>query len=142
MGTNYFLTFNGTMMDRLVENSVKELHIGKSSMGWCFGLHVIPELGLNSLRDWYRVLSKKQNVITNEYREVISIASMLAIITERRSNFKAPEIKTASDQQDLDRYLHANHAALGPNGLLRHKRDSLCIGHGTGPWDLMNGDYS
>ena len=34
------------------KKKIKRLHIGKSSYGWAFSLHIIPHEGLNSLDDW------------------------------------------------------------------------------------------
>jgi hypothetical protein len=144
MGTNYYLTFNGSLLDRLKDKPKVELHIGKSSGGWCFSLHVVPELGINSLRDWYRLFRKDDNVITNEYHDVLTIEQMLDVITNRKSRANTlPEASsTLSSQRELARYLAANHAVLGPYKLMRHKIDGFCIGHGTGTWDLLNGEFS
>jgi hypothetical protein len=56
MGTNYYSVRRGVeeldsdafwaLRD---EDSDDCLHIGKSSLGWCFSLHVIPERGINTL---------------------------------------------------------------------------------------------
>jgi len=46
----------------------EQIHIGKSSAGWCFSLHVIPEMGLNNLEDWVNFL--KDKAIVDEYDDV------------------------------------------------------------------------
>ena len=61
MGTNYYLTEDCECCGR----AFPDLHIGKSSGGWCFSLHVIPSEGLNSLDEWESRFSC--GVITNEY---------------------------------------------------------------------------
>lgn len=129
MGTNYY-----------VENEVpcptcgrgyEMKHIGKSSFGWCFSLHVIPEEGLNSLDDWKAYWEGK--VIKNEYGDEISEEEMLSIITAREGQ------KTKDD----DRWYKENHAVPGPNNLARHVLDGIhCIGHGEGTWDLITGEFS
>ena len=43
------------------------LHIGKSSYGWIFGLHVFPDLGLNTYEDWEKLLPYGK--IRDEYME-------------------------------------------------------------------------
>src|SRR2546426_12067923 len=103
MGTNYYLNLKGNFIERMQDKQPITLHIGKSSGGWCFSLHVIPERGINSLRDWYRLWRRDCNVIKNEYGDVMSIREMLSVITERkwdRKPFKPfksfnPFVKTA-----------------------------------------------
>lgn len=77
MGTNYYVKTN----EKVFENGfdVDEiLHVGKSSYGWYFSLHVIPEKGINTLRDWLPIL--QNGVIHNEYGETISYENMLYTI--------------------------------------------------------------
>ena len=74
MGTNYYSVKRDiehlVMMDfydlhercyDLDGNDV--LHIGKSSSGWCFSLHVIPEQGINSLQDWVKLFIDPERMI-------------------------------------------------------------------------------
>ena len=62
------------------------LHIGKSSGGWCFGLHVIPEEGICDLDDWEAVWEKENGTIENEYGEIIEPEEMLQIIQIGRAH--------------------------------------------------------
>ena len=102
MGTNYFARVN------LGGPSVR-LHIGKSSRGWCFGLHVTDEI--TSLDDWRAVFAQPFVTIVDEYDEVIPASVMLGIITERtgpnnlaRHTYKAtPPPNPATDTYDLCR---------------------------------------
>ncbi len=58
------------------------LHIGKSSGGWCFGLHV--DENIKCLMDWVRLWRRNPTwIIKNEYNEVISRDGMLEIIASR-----------------------------------------------------------
>jgi hypothetical protein len=43
------------------------LHIGKSSAGWCFSLHVMPEAGINSLDEWRSLFCDPYALIQDEY---------------------------------------------------------------------------
>lgn len=70
MGTNYYWTEEGG--DRV--------HIGKSSVGWCFGLHVTDDI--QSLDDW-KVQWTRPGRIEDEYSKRLSSTEMLVIITER-----------------------------------------------------------
>jgi hypothetical protein len=109
-------------------------HIGKSSAGWTFSLHVYPDEEINGLDDWIELWDNDESEIRDEYGEVVPVPEMLDRIT-RRSN--APLHKwTVADFID-------NHAEPGPNGLARHRVDGHhCIGHGTGTWDIMVGEFS
>jgi hypothetical protein len=128
MGTNYYLVTRSNECSACARHDEERLHIGKSSTGWCFSLHVIPERGLNSLDDWKR-LWESGGVIENEYGEERTAAEMLSTITDRR--FEGAEW-TASD-------LAQNHASRGPNGLARHGYQAK---PGPGTWDLCTGEFS
>ena len=132
MGTNYYLRRDACQH---CGRSDDERHIGKSSAGWCFSLHVIPEEGINNLDDWKREFARPNARIFNEYHEEITVADMLGIITDREWGNPAAHRRPS--------YLQANHATEGPNGLMRHQVDGVhCIGHGEGTWDLTIGEFS
>lgn len=62
MGTNFFVEADPTCNN---PEHTKTLHIGKSSAGWKFGFHGIPELGLTSWDAWQTFLERR--TITDEY---------------------------------------------------------------------------
>lgn len=128
MGTNYYLEQQppcptcGREFDRL--------HIGKSSAGWCFALHVIPELGINNLDDWKAKWVGKK--IFDEYGDEVSHKAMISCITDRRWGCENTKFDYLS-----------NHAVPGPNNLVRSRVDGRhCVGHGEGTWDLIPGEFS
>lgn len=131
MGTNYYLhTEDKPPCDHCGRKDNREpLHIGKSSAGWVFSLHVMPELGLNDLADWEREWSLPGTWIENEYGDRISPADMRATITERSWPHERGEGRPSE-------YLK------GPNGLSRHRIGPHCTAHGAGTWDLIPGDFS
>jgi len=132
MGTNYFL--NQPKCDHC-GHAPEPLHIGKSSAGWCFSLHVIPEMGLNSLSDWALLYTKAGCTIENEYGAAVTIEEMDNVIVNRHWR--------DDESQRSSRWYALNHAAPGPNGLARVKIDGVhCIGHGSGTWDLIVGEFS
>lgn len=134
MGTNYFWYEKSPCPH--CGRPYEPLHIGKSSAGWCFSLHVYPELGINTLNDWRKKLFSK-GCIKNEYDELISYEVMMAIITDRRSG------RGPISNEELDQILKDNHAVAGPNNLLRHRVDGrFCIGHGDGTFDYIIGEFS
>lgn len=57
-------------------------HIGKSSYGWRFLLQVYPQLNINSLEDWKKLLS--EGTIFDEYGDKISKEEMLEEITNKK----------------------------------------------------------
>lgn len=129
MGTNYYL-----MRDECPTcgHPKEKLHIGKSSGGWCFTLHVDSYNGINDLPDWEKLWSDPKDAIRDEYGEVVSPQLMRAIITERKGSGFGPD----------DMWYRRNHAEPGPNGLVRYKVGYFCLAHGAGTWDLVVGDFS
>lgn len=122
MGTNYYVKIADDV----------ELHVGKSSAGWCFSLHVIPEQHLNSLVDWILLFLSYPDSIYSEYGDQISPRQMILRITSR----------VGSAQEPTQSFLTRNRAFLGPKNLLRHRLSDHCIGHGEGTWDYIAGEFS
>ena len=140
MGTNYYVV-DETDYCKYCGKGKKEVHLGKSSAGWCFALNVYPEKGINNWADILDYVKDKN--IYNEYEDLISAEEFIDVVTNR--SWKKRSI---SDYANNDRYLsfkhflYLNHAELGPDNLLRHKSSEFCIGHGEGTYDYMVGDFS
>jgi hypothetical protein len=132
MGTNYYLKKNICKCC----NRYDELHIGKSSVGWCFSLHVIPEQGINNLDCWRSEFAAPGTEIRDEYNEPVTVDDMVNIITKR--------VRWAGGEPWDMEMMRQNHAEPGPNGLVRHavSESSRCIGHGEGTYDYITGDFS
>jgi hypothetical protein len=131
MGTNYYLK---SPPCQACGKSDDPLHIGKSSAGWCFSLHVIPDRGLVSLEAWGREWTKLGLWIEDECGTKITDTEMLGIILNRRMN---------PHNQFSPQWLADNYAMLGPNNLARSRIDgSHCVGHGDGTYDLIAGEFS
>lgn len=117
-------------------------HIGKSSAGWCFSLHVYPDEGINDYADWSARFAS--GVIKDEYGDALTADEMRKRITNRWGRDEWPDgwaqrSGYASEEDFHDR----NYSERGPRGLLRAKVDMRhCIGHGEGSWDLIVGDFS
>ena len=139
MGMNYYLTESPCPT---CGRGDEELHIGKSSCGWHFSLHVIPERGLNSLADWKRLFRKKGVVIKNEDGTKVSKVEMLDQITNRKIKRCKATFPSAYYKSEQD-MMEKNSAVKGLNNLWRHKFDgNHCVGHGEGTWDLITGEFS
>lgn len=114
MGTNYYL--HNKPDCECCGRPFEPLHIGKSSRGWCFSLHVMPADNINTLNDWRELWNKEGAFIRDECNEKIPIHIMEQIITERKWKNCDAE---------------------------RHKIDGVhCIGHGEGSWDYITGEFS
>jgi hypothetical protein len=155
MGTNYYLRFQEC---EHCGHTPQEVHLGKSSLGWTFGLHIIPEceiIDLPSMEKWVKEkLATSQACICNEYGITLSWQDFLEIVTIR----SCPRIikdgwnsrwwdygiglgrLSYSSETDFHR---KNSSTRGPSGLLRHRIDGYhCVGHGAGTWDLCIGEFS
>ncbi len=131
MGTNYYLYEKPACP--CCERDFERLHIGKSSGGWCFALHVIPEMGIDDLPGWEKRWNEPEAIIKDEYERVIHPEEMISIIT----------IRIRGEGRDLSsKWLQENYAEKGLNNLVRSKIDGVhCIGHGDGTWDLIVGIF-
>lgn len=134
MGTNYYWYERKAceLCGRHYDD--QRIHIGKSSGGWCFSIHVIPEKGINSLKDWIERFERPGSIILNEYDETITANQMIKIIEDRHW--------LASNRLD-DKWFDENMAVPGPNNLARFRIDGVrCVGHGTGTYDYIIGNFS
>lgn len=125
MGTNYY------HVAETFDNVPDRIHIGKSSGGWCFALHVDAEQNINGLDDWKNKFMAANSHIVNEYGDTVSVDEMLDIILNRKWK---PHVVTPE-------FLDRNYAVLGPNNLLRSRVGDYCFGHGDGTYDLIPGEF-
>ena len=119
MGTNYYFH---VQQEAVVINGQQELlpnfkdsstlHIGKSSCGWCFALHVIPDLDINDLKDWETFIMDNEGILKDEYDTKVSLDNLLQVITQRK--------------QDS----------------LRHQPCNRYVKQGKGTWDCLCGNFS
>lgn len=136
MGTNFYVESQPPCPT--CRREYEQLHIGKSSAGWCFSLRVYPEKGINTLEDWRRIWSG--NTIRDEYGSPVSETEMLEIISQRE--WKRDSWESLAKGYGSEYEFHRrNYSQRGPNGLLRHKLGSNCIGHGDGTYDLIEGEF-
>ena len=148
MGTNYYLHQQTSLPE---PDHEIVLHIGKSSFGWCFSLHVMPERGINDLQDWIALIEQRTDraVIKNEYGDRLNVHELINIIADRSHPVPIAETYENSkkagwypDTASFKDYLDLHHADLHPNNLLRRSIEGTVIGHGSGTWDCVLGDFS
>ena len=140
MGTNYY--WESQPPCPTCARPYEGKHIGKSSAGWCFSLHVYPDDNIKDLADWQRLWQEGR--IVNEYDEEISADRMYEIVANRswKRDLSQPP-HPVHGCTTWNEFLYRNHATFGPNGLLRHAIDgTYCIGNGNGTWDLIVGEFS
>jgi hypothetical protein len=98
------------------------IHIGKSSGGWCFSLHVYPVFGLHTLTDWKNFAARLVGEgwrVEDEYGTEHTLADLWRVVEREGWN------------RDDGR------------PFLRHYVDGVhCIGHGDGHYDYSIGDFS
>jgi len=144
MGTNYYL--HEDVCEHCGRGG-KKTHIGKSSWGWCFSLHVQdepwrdPEDTIKSLEDWKWRLDRPKTVVRDEYGDTVSRDEMIEIITERTGNVTKEYVEKYNES--IRGLMFQTPVTFHPNGLMRHGVDgSHCVGNGEGPWDLCRGEFS
>jgi hypothetical protein len=141
MGTNYYLHQKPDC--ECCGRPFEPLHIGKSSGGWCFGLHVNPEEGISTLDDWRKLWAAPGAYIRDEYGQRISVEEMELTITARKSHKDWSDPKWWQGFYRSEQDFHdKNHSERGPNGLLRHRIGPYCKAHGDGTWDCLNVEFS
>lgn len=141
MGTNYYLQHGVCECCKRPEST---RHIGKSSGGWCFSLHVYPEEGINTLDDWKKLWETEKTKIVNEYDEVVSVEDMLDTIINRQGRpMEDKHLTMMGSYENWEDFHRKNYSFSGPNNLLRHQiLEGHCIGNGEGTWDYIIGDFS
>lgn len=133
MGTNYYAHDISSVCPTCNHNTSTRKHIGKSSSGWTFGLHTIPEDNLTSLDTWLLFLESSNIVIRDECDNILTIEALHNIITKRQGREAI-----SSERQALMR-----DTIPGPNNLIRSIIDGVhCVGHGAGTWDMIAGEFS
>jgi hypothetical protein len=112
-------------------------HVGKSSAGWVFALHVYPEDEINDLEDWERLWSQG-GLILDECGDEVSTDEMRQVITRRSWTKKDKPLMYES----WDQFHRDNGSEEGPNGLARALPSSRMLKHGAGTWSCFIGEFS
>ncbi len=107
MGTNYYCE-TGRMLEVECDCGFKHmmpetLHIGKSSYGWKFTLHSIPEKGLVCWRDWEVVLRDATRIF-DEYGEDVPFGELKSTVLERGNRSDLSESAKERMRETARRY--------------------------------------
>jgi hypothetical protein len=86
MGKNYFYIVTDNWCSTCHRCDRDKLHFGKSTAGWVFTLHVIPERSLNSLLDWCNYVFRTIGLFEDECGNTIPTHKMMEIVTNRFYN--------------------------------------------------------
>lgn len=137
MGTNYY--FHTEICDHCQRS--ERQHIGKSSGGWCFTLHIYPEDGILDLPDWQKRWEEGKGEIRDEYGTPFSPTEMLRVVTERgRDDWEVQRKRKPPFYDSWAEFHRENHSTEGPKGLLRHLYQ--VHHHGEGTWDCVAYEFS
>lgn len=127
MGTNYYWHSPANTCPTCGRSDAEELHIGKSSAGWCFALRVYPNREINDLPDWIDRFEMPGSRIVDEYGRDLAPSDMLLAILVRFRRGDPPD----------PIWLVENHARRGPFGLARACQAVA----GDGPYDLCDYEF-
>lgn len=143
MGMNYYIKEKFHLFDLFNDVEHTSKHIGKSSGGWCFSLHVYPDEGIHDLKDWISLFFSGKYMIFDEDGEKVSPEVMMKIITEREWPYAKDPSSPPGRYESWAEFHRLNHSFDGPRNLLRHKVDGAhCISNGEGTWDCIIGNFS
>lgn len=147
MGTNFYL--ESTPCANACEHCRRgdeRLHIGKSSAGWCFSLHVGPwddfTFPVTDLASWEAEWSREGVRIVDEAGNVLTPDEMRRVVVERHGVATEWDKRQWNGYQNEAAFHRHNESERGPNNLLRHRLNHRCVGHGDGPYDLITGEFS
>lgn len=136
MGTNFYLTKQSNRCEHCGRaDETEPLHIGKSSSGWAFGLHIHPSEGIECLDDWIRLFSDPTAVIKDEYGKLLTPAEMIDWIMNRSQEAK----DKPHGYENWEQFHKENESRLGPHNLLFSTRKVDSEGD---TWQCFDHDFS
>jgi hypothetical protein len=143
MGTNYYWHPEVEVCECCgrPKEDVEPIHIGKSSAGWVFSLHVDPDAGICNLEDWVGQW-KTPGKIIDEYDRIVSVPDMLMCILHRHGI--ADWDKPPPSYNSWIEFHRKNYSMQGPNNLLRSNPvgHPCKVKHGPSTYDLHEGEFS
>lgn len=83
MGTNYYVNDVRAPCECCGQTTTRQIHIGKSSIGWVFALNTHPDLGLVDLESWISFLVERPHDIVDEYGQPRELGELLCNILDR-----------------------------------------------------------
>ncbi len=146
MGTNYYLHYNEEVVGECCScgqtiKKQKIRHLGKSSGGWHFALHVYPDEMICDFDDVLNEIKRARasgGVVKDEYNVEYTFDEFFDVVTKRSRAEKVDYSWYGSKK----RFLDSNSAEEGLNNLVRARVGRHCIGHGEGTYDYFVGEFS
>lgn len=113
--------------------------LGRSSVGWTFAFHPIPEWGIGSYEDFMLVVISDLYLIMDEYDRVITWQEFDRIVRDRKTSkdWDSEWYNRGYYYKSEHDFHISNNSCRGPNGLLRRNLSEYVIGYGEGTWDLV-----
>ena len=138
MGTNYYCE-TGRMLEVECDCGFRHmmpetLHIGKSSWGWKFTLHAIPEKGLECWMDWEEVLRSARRIF-DEYGENVTFEEMRETVLHRARELGDEEKARMEETAEKYGYILDRRSWLFGGEPGRRQGDD-------GDYSMMTGEYS
>lgn len=140
MGTNYYAEVHSN-------EGVKQLHIGKQSCGWAFGLHVEKRIYDGTVPsnydEWVKLLKSNNTRIYDEYGDNLTSTMMIDIINLKKYKPRTPE-SVKKNIENQDRYFNKNQSAyIDSIGLLRRTHEYCFVdGNLHKRFDYVLGEFS
>lgn len=136
MSTNYYATIDAAEPCAHCGHvpEPRRIHIGKSSAGWTFALHVEPDdpEHPSTWSEWLAFLARADVSIEDEYGLPCQLATFVDVVECRSSSRPSP----------APEWMERNGAVPGPRGLVRRHLSVYTIGHGEDYYpNDGNGDW-
>ena len=134
MGINFYLHIN--TCDHC-GRSEKTLHIGKSSTGWAFLLHVDPtgETCPRNWSEWAALIAKpgERNRVTDEDGREYTLPELVEVVMHRKGATTLETSNNTADGRWFDKSTHLWRVTVDGD---------RCIETGDGTYDLIVGEFN
>lgn len=127
--------FYNTLED-LAKDYYEEIHVGKSSAGWVFLLHIHPDKNIYSLEDYCNIWYDPNIALYNEYDELISPKQLEHTICDRALE------DDRLTQAEIKQFCKENQCRYDASyGLFRYDLDEFTIPTSKS-YDITTKDFS
>lgn len=137
MGRNFYWS-DETQEERQEEREKHWLHIGKSSAGWLFSMHVIPSEDIESWNDWQSVLQASGKIFDDSHN-VVTFEELRQIVEDRSAKHPLEFDWSTKEEliaETITYNTKYNLLQTGPKA--EHFTKTV---FGEGPWKYCNYDF-